>query len=80
MIKYKEETMKKIYIKPCVELLTVHTESLLGTGLVSNQGNEIKVNSEEEKEFDFNIDNSGDNSGYDFAKPDVPNIWDDEEW
>lgn len=73
--------MKKSYIKPYTEVISVQTESLLQ--LASGGKTVITVNDRlnyGNDELDFTIDNEEKNDGWDFSKSSDPNLWDDEEW
>ncbi len=75
--------MKKSYIKPYTEVISVQTESLLQAVLASGGKTVITVNDRlnyGNDELDFTIDNEKENDGWNFSKPSDPNLWDDEEW
>lgn len=69
--------MKNIYIKPSIELVNVEVESLLN-GL-SKLGGKTWDNNDYDTKLEIDNEN-GDNDDILCTKPDVPNIWDDEEW
>ncbi len=75
--------MKKSYIKPYTEVISVQTESLLQAFFDSGVKRFITVNDRlnyGNDELDFTIDNEEKNDGWNFSKPSDPNLWDDEEW
>lgn len=69
--------MKNIYIKPSIELVNVEVESLLNS--LSNLGGKTWDNKDYDTKLEIDNEN-GDNDDILCTKPDVPNIWDDEEW
>ena len=69
--------MKNIYIKPSIELVNVEVESLLNS--LSGLGGKTWDNKDYDTKLEIDNEN-GDNDDILCTKPDVPNIWDDEEW
>lgn len=69
--------MKNIYIKPSIELVNVEVESLLNS--LSRLGGKTWDNKDYDTKLEIDNEN-GDNDDILCTKPDVPNIWDDEEW
>lgn len=68
--------MKKIYIKPAIELMSIDTEALLQ--IISKGGEAVTIKDLQEYESGFEMDNSGNNEGITFVKPNDPDLWGDE--
>ena len=74
-----QKTMKRIYIKPSIELVNIETESLLAglskTGVYTWDKKDIT----DEVNLDIN-DKDGDSEDIICTKPNNPDLWDDDEW